>query len=210
MLINKRIALSAVICNFIYSTLCVARFLYTHSQIIIDVYKGAPLELPQNSLWYTIPQILYLLIFTSLFWLLKVFYERVWIAWGIVVFIVIKLATLTIIHLTNTQFLIDQAFILTIINIVNFVTLIYVTITFFLVRNEFIRPYFRWFSILLVMSVLLPRLGEILYDDFSVHWLLINGETISQASFLLTLILFIRIFLLSMNTDNQSVKALTK
>lgn len=205
MFINKPIALSAVICNFIYSALCIVRFLYTHSQIIIDFNKGAPIVLPTNSLWYIFPQILYLLIFISLFWVLKTFHERAWIAWGIIAFTVFKLATLTIIHLTNTQFSTDQDFIY---NIGNFVTMIYVIITFFLVRNRLIRPYFRWVSILFIMSVLLPRLGEILYDDFSIHWFLINPEIISQLCFLLTLILFIRISLLSIkNTHSQPIKA---
>jgi len=194
MYINRPIALSAVICNVLYTIICITRFFYLHNQIIIDFSKGAPVEVAPNSLWLVFPQILYLCIFTALIWVLKICYEKLWIIVGTTAFLIIKVITVVILHSINNHILITYDFIFDILSIANLFLLIYLVVSYFLIQNKYIRPYFRWLAILLVLSLLLPRLGEILYDDLSIHWLLINPDVMSELCFIPTLILFIKIY----------------
>jgi len=196
-MIKKHVALGFVICNSIYLIACIVRFFYTGSQIIIDFSKTPPLVLPQNSLWYIVPQLLYVILFMGLLWLLRIFNEKIWIQLGVIMFILSKIATFLILHFKDNRFLIDNTFWYDVVNIGNFVTLLYLLIALFLIKTKTLRLYFRWLAILMIISILIPRLGQILYDDFSVHGLLINSDTMTQLCFVPTLILFIKIFIFS-------------
>src|SRR6185312_13862684 len=202
---KKTIALVFVIFNSIYTVICIARFIYTGSQVIIDFNKVPSVILAQNSLWYIIPQLLYVTIFVGLLWLLKIYNEKFWIQLSVIMFITSKIATLILIHFNNSQYLLNHAFLYDVVNIGNFVTLLYLLVALFLVRSKEVRWYFRWFVILMLLSILLPRLGEALYDDFSISWALINGDVLSELCFAFTLILFIKVFLLSLRNAPATI-----
>ena len=116
---------------------------------------------------------------------------------SVITFILLKISTLLLIHFNNSQFLLDHNFVFDVVNIGNFVTLLYLLVALLMVKSNLIRLYFRWFVIIMVLAILLPRFGEILYDDFSMHWLLVNADVMTELCFVLTLTLFIKTFILS-------------
>ena len=204
MIIKKPIALGFVICNAVYTVICIIRFIYTNSQVLIDINKPPPLDIPQNSIWYIVPQILYVIIFVGLVWLLKIFDEKFWMRLAVIAFIALKIATLLLIHFNDSQYLLDHNFVFDIVNVGNFITLLYLLVALLFVRNRLIRIYFRWFVILMILAFFAPRLGEILYDDFSIHWLLFNIDALSELCFIVTLLLFVKVYTIGKKNSGDS------
>jgi len=205
LIINKRIALAAVICNLLYSAICIARFIHTQSQIIIDFSKGNTIPLDDNSLWYIIPQILYVFIFAGLLLVLNIFQAKFWIRLSVIVFVSCKIITLIIIHLTSDRFLISNNILFQIINIANFLSWLYLLVAFILVKTPE-NTYFKIFAVLTVFSIALPALGGMLYDHMGIHWLLLNRDFMSQLCFMPTLILFIKMLSISYNTRSNIIE----
>ncbi|MBS1525476.1 MAG: hypothetical protein JST19_07495 [Bacteroidetes bacterium] len=189
---NKRFTAIILAINILFIAISVARFVCFNSQIIVDPGKAAPVQIPENSLWYIIPQILSLMVLGGLVWLLKFLGENVWIRGGLVVFMLCRIATLITIHLFGGQFLIDHELVLIILNYLDFFVAVYVFATLPLIRNAYLRAYFRWLVIFLLLSIVLPLVGEKLYDDLNMHWALLNREVIALLPFLVTPFLFIR------------------
>ncbi len=69
------------------------------------------------------------------------------------------------------------------------------------VQSTFVKIYFRWISILITISIIMPDLGGYLYDHFfQKNWLLVNKDAvIILYSFIITA-LFIRVYIYTAET----------
>jgi hypothetical protein len=189
------LALFFVICNALYIIICIARFIYTGSQILINFDKAAPVQLSQNSLWYIIPQILFVLVFVGVGWVLAVFNEKFWIKLALILFVVRKIILIIILHSIGARELMTYQLAVEIINITIAITLVYLVIALLFVRSSEIKVYFRWLAILMVLATMLPKLGEILYDDLSIHGFVFNADALADTCLFIPLLLFVRLYL---------------
>ncbi|HVS94542.1 MAG TPA: hypothetical protein VHE59_21035 [Mucilaginibacter sp.] len=191
-MINKRITSIVLLINILLIAIWVARFVYFNNQIIIDPEKTTPAQVQPNSFWYIIPQILSLLVLGGLVWVLKVLGENIWIRGGLVVFMLCRIAILVVVHLSGEKYLSDHELVLIILNYLDLFIAVYVFATLPLIRNAYLRSYFRWLVILLLLSMVLPIVSEKIYNDLQIHWGLLNGEVLSLLPFLFTPFLFIK------------------
>jgi hypothetical protein len=181
------LALFFVICNALYIIICIARF--------INFDKAAPVQLSQNSLWYIIPQILFVLVFVGVGWVLAVFNEKFWIKLALILFVVRKIILIIILHSIGARELMTYQLAVEIINITIAITLVYLVIALLFVRSSEIKVYFRWLAILMVLATMLPKLGEILYDDLSIHGFVFNADALADTCLFIPLLLFVRLYL---------------
>ncbi|MBS1503383.1 MAG: hypothetical protein JST32_15040 [Bacteroidetes bacterium] len=191
-MINKRITSIVLLINILLIAIWVARFVYFNNQIIIDPEKIPPAQVQPNSFWYIIPQILSLFVLGGLVWILKVLGENVWIRGGLVVFMLCRIAILVVVQMSGEKYLSDHELVLIILNYLDLFIAVYVFATLPLIRNAYLRSYFRWLVILLLLSMVLPILSEKIYNDLQIHWGLLNGEVLSLLPFLFTPFLFIK------------------
>ncbi|HVW14881.1 MAG TPA: hypothetical protein VHB54_13685 [Mucilaginibacter sp.] len=191
-MINKRITSIVLLINILLIATWVARFVYFNNQIIIDPEKVPSVQVQQNSLWYIIPQILSLLVLGGLVWILKILGENIWIRGGLVVFMLCRIAILVVVQMSGEKYLSDHELVLIILNYLDLFIAVYVFATLPLIRNAYLRSYFRWLVILLLLSMVLPIVSEKIYNDLQIHWGLLNGEVLSLLPFLFTPFLLIK------------------
>jgi hypothetical protein len=68
-------------------------------------------------------------------------------------------------------------------------------VAFILIKSKAIKKYLLCYTVLFILSMLVPNIGAKLYDDFGHHsWLLINRSFLAKLPFVASLILFIEVY----------------
>jgi hypothetical protein len=201
---RKQIAFALVIINFIYSVSQIWLFFHLNNQIIIDITKAPPSGLDISSIWGIVPEILGLIILLGLCWVLRAYKEKLWILLGMVLFTFWKIISGISFYLYGMQWASGMPSLFNALLDLYYFTLVYMVITLFFVRNKVIKWCFIWFGIFTAIAYIIPKVGPYLYDNFNIHWLMINQDALLQLCTFTSLVLFIRVWI---DTDNKQANA---
>jgi len=194
--IDKRTALFFLIVNIILVVSGVGKVFYFHETLIRDLNHSRP---QLNQIGYAVvlaaQGIAALVLYIGLLWIIRVFKEQKWIWSGIIVFLVVQLrmfiSVLVVPYLLKGRGYLE---LLHLFRLLFEVSVAYMVVTFFAVSNRVIRVFFWCFAVLIGLNNLLVYLGPKLYDNFSIHWLLINPNFTFWIPWVASLALFARVF----------------
>ena len=196
MKINKRTALFFLIINSILVVSAIGKIFYFHETLIRDFNHPRP-QLHQISyaVILTVQGIAALVLYIGLLWIIRVFKEQKWIWSGIIVFLVVQLrmfiSVLVVPYLLKGRGYVE---LLHLFRLLFEISVAYMVVTFFAVSNRVIRVFFWCFAVLMGLNNLLAYLGPKLYDNFSIHWLLINPNFTFWIPWVASLALFAKVF----------------
>jgi len=201
---NKKIALTFLITNLVYSICETFLFFRLNNQIIIDFSKGPPIALPLFSIWCVLPAVLLSTILVGLYWILIIFREKRWISTVFLIFVLLRVfstATLFFYQEWWTNFPSTSSPILLYLSYFIIACMI---ISIMFIKNKSIRIYFRLFGILTALAYIIPRIGPYLYDNFSITWLMINQAALFQLCTFVSLAIFVKVWINSKKENNIS------
>ncbi|BAU56042.1 hypothetical protein [Mucilaginibacter gotjawali] len=200
MVINKKIALALVVANVIFLIYSVFLFFYFGHTIFPDFTKPQATEPSADSIWNIIATFLNIVVYIGLFWVLGAFKEHILIRGAMLLLLFLKVPAIISLNFNHLDAIAMSALFQSII--VFFACLaVAMLIVLLFVRSKMIKLYFRWFVALMLVALILPTIGDYVYDNFSVRWLLIDRFLLVWASFMPTLFLFIKVYSLSKQND---------
>ncbi|MFI5140279.1 MAG: hypothetical protein ACHQIM_20840, partial [Sphingobacteriales bacterium] len=145
-----------------------------------------------------------MLVYIGLFWVLGAFKEHLLIRGAMLLLLFLKIPALISLNWNYLESIAMRALFQSIILFFGCLA-IAMLLVLLLVRNKVIRGYFRWFVGLMLAALILPTIGGYAYDNFGIHWLLIDRFLLVWLSFIPTSLLFIKVYHLS---KQNNVKAL--
>jgi hypothetical protein len=194
---SKKIALLMLVTGCFFLVLNLGAFIYLHERVIID-FNYPPRQIPSSyaNPYLIVSCILSTILFIGLYLVLRSFKEGRWIGISIMVCWIIKiimLLSLTIIsfypdviktHIQEISFLLGN------------LPLWFMLFALLFVKNKKIKPYFLTYSIIGIVICFASAIGSKLYDDFSIHWALINPDAMLLVAHLPIVALFFKIYTL--------------
>ncbi|PTQ96899.1 hypothetical protein C8P68_104393 [Mucilaginibacter yixingensis] len=188
----KKSLLSFIIINIVYLVYFFLLMIWL-KQPIIAFRAVPPVQLAANVVMViqVVMSLLNLLIFAGLVFLLSSFKESFLISAAVAAYALLQIPAnlIALLHLYAAV-----ANWITVLNIVNMIALLWMIVGLFFVRNIAIRNYFRWFSICVLLSVLLSAALPYVYVKIGMDHFYINPGIIKLPSFVVSLILFLRIY----------------
>jgi len=180
MITNKQIVKVLVVINTIYVVYSLFLLLLPN------------MSFSRNSVWVIVPTILSFIVFWGLLWVLFIFKEHWWIKLVLIAYLIMQILGLLIIYFFQDKpittmlfhFLINGKYYLTIL----------LAITLLFVRDKVIRKYLWGLSPLLFFAFLTLRPIGFSYDEFTMRWMLIIKELITQLPFIILLALNIKLY----------------
>jgi hypothetical protein len=199
-IINKKIALTLVVTNLIFLTCGIFLFFYFHHTIIQDFTHPEPIAQLSDSVWSTFLAFLNMAVYIGLFWVLGAFREHILIRVAMLVLLLLKIPAIISLNWNHLESLAISALFQSLM--VFFACLAVAMILMLLfVRNKIIKGYFRCFVGVMLLALVLPQIGAYAYDNLDIHWLLIDRFLLVWLSFIPTLLLFIKVYRLSRQSD---------
>jgi hypothetical protein len=131
-----------------------------------------------------------------LFWVLGAFKEHLLIRGAMLLLIFLKIPALMSLNLNDSQPMSIPMLFKGVVVLFGGIAVV-MLLVLLLVRNKMIRRYFRWFVGVMLIALILPSIGGYVYDNFGIHWLLIDRFLLVWLSFIPTLLLFIKVYSIS-------------
>jgi len=182
-----------VFTNIIFILYSIFLFFYFHHTIFPDFSQPEPIGPAKDSVWNISVAFLNIAVYIGLFWVLGVFKEHLLIRGAMLLLLVLKIPALISLSWDHLE---DIAISALFRGIIVFFGCLVVAmlLVLLLVRNKIIKGYFRWFVGLMLVALILPPLGGYAYDNFDIHWLLIDRFLLVWLSFIPTLLLFLKVY----------------
>jgi hypothetical protein len=201
MIVNKKIALALIFINAIFIVLGISLFFYFHHNVLPDFDKAEPTGPSRDSVWNILIAFFNIAVYIGLFWVLGAFKEHILIKGAMLLLLLLKVPAIISLNLNHFDSIAISAFLQSII--ISFACVeVAMLIVLLFVRNKIIKPYFRWLVGLMFVALILPPIGAYAYDNFSIHWLLIDRFLLVWASFIPTFLLFIKVYRQSKQNDS--------
>jgi|GEM_PF-6186138 len=187
----KKSLLSFIIINIVYLVYFFLLMIWL-KQPVIAFRAVSPVQLPANVVMVIqiVMSLLSLLIFSGLVFLLKAFKEKLLISIAVAAYALFQILS-NVLALLNLYPVVKGWTYL--YNITNISVLLWMVISLFLVKNNTIRSYLRWFSICVLFSVLIVVFLPSIYPHIGSGFY-INPGIIKLPSFVVSLILFLKIY----------------
>ena len=200
MVINKKIALALVVINTVFLAYSIFLFFYFHHTILQDFSQpqiNGPSTVPVLNVFAGFFNIA---VYIGLFWVLGTFKEHLLIRAAMLVLLFLKIPAIISLNLNDLDTIAMSALFQSIILLFACLAVAMLVVLLF-VRNKIIKGYFWWFVGLMFVVLVLPSIGAYTYDNLGIHWLLIDRFLLVWASFIPTLLLFIKVYRLSKQND---------
>jgi hypothetical protein len=192
-MLSKKTATLYIIVNSLYILYFLMLMIWLKEPLITDVYKQ-PVILSNQVLAVIqiVMSLLSLFIFIGLVWILKGLKEKVWIVLAVCIYLVLQLYfnVLSVLNIYRVP-MIYLFYNYTVY--VNYAVLLFLVIALLFIDNAKIKTYFRWFAIAILLSMIIVRVGPLLYENYNLRWALINPGIIKIIPFFISLFLFIKI-----------------
>ena len=208
--IGKRTTAFMLIVNSLLIAFGIGKFFYFHETVFKDFSRSVP-QLSQLNymLLFAIPGIFILIIYTGLFWVIRVFKEKKWIRSGLIVFFAAKVLAIILPWIVYRYVKSPSIYEVLLSNrLLLGASIAYMLFTFLFVRHKDIRRFFWYHSLLTIIAYLYIFFGRPLYDDFGYNWLLINQDMILYVPFLATMVLFVEVYNLSCQPNTPEVEVI--
>lgn len=209
-MINKKPALFFLCANAAFLLVKIGFFFYTGVRIFSDLnHPTEPLNKGPWLLWNTAIYILLISVYAGIYWIFKIFNEKVFIRIAVILFACF-LSTMTCLSfLFQFKYIRFTMVYPSLIASFDVPIVIFFTIALIFVKNKIIKKYILLFDLSLVLLFVIPLAGPFLYEVFSENkWFLINRDFLTFFPYTVSLILFVEVYNLagrgSANSNERS------
>lgn len=193
-MISRKTSLLFVIFNSLYIIYFFLLMIWLKQPLITD-FSQQPVRLSNQvlAIIQIVMSVLSLLIFIGLAWVLMAYRETIVGIISIWLYLLLQ-AYLNMQSVLNILLKPMHNIFYNAIGYINYVLLLFMIISIQFVSTKAIKGYYRWFGIMVLLSVVLVRLSPLLYEKYGIQWALINPGLIKLIPFVVTLSLFVKLF----------------
>jgi hypothetical protein len=196
--VNKRMALFFLLTNVAFIATGLLKFVLFYKVFETDIFKRPYITaVPAYHLLTWAGAIFGVSIFIGLYWVLRIFKEPPWIWLSIIIFLIWKIILILFFNLIQPHighFLLHNNVFIDWGYSINIIVSIYMLAFFLFVKNPVIKRFLVAFAILMGVVYFFQYAGPTLYDNYGLHWALINVELLIYIAHLATLLLFAKLY----------------
>lgn len=193
-MITRKTALLFAILNSLYVIYFILLMIWLKQPLITD-FSQQPVRLPNQvlAIIQIVMSVLSMLVFIGLAWVLRAYRETMVAVISLWLYLLLQ-AYLNTQSVFNILLKPMHNIFYNATGYINYALLMFMIVSIQFVYTKAIKGYYRWFGIIVLLSIIIVRLGPLLYEKYGLKWALINPGLLKLIPFLVTLLLFVKLF----------------